>query len=257
MAVTWVYEELLLAAQLVWSNGWDGVRASRNEAQALSALLRRGQLHPGAILPGNFRSANSVQRKTYDISTRHPAYSGRRTHGGGLDSRVVEKFISNPSEADREATAIRQALESGEPLEIEANEQRGAEEGKLLLSVHLRRERDQGLRNAKLRDVRSRGGGLTCEVCGFDFASFYGARGDGYIEVHHVVPLYVIGPSTTELNDLSLVCSNCHRMCHREPWMRPEKLARLVAHRMHAQGASISSTSTTTRPKNVEGARPA
>lgn len=60
--------------------------------------------------------------------------------------------------------------------------------------------------------------GTTCFVCGFNFSAVYGDRGEGFIEVHHIMPLYqaeeaqYINPST----DLLPVCSNCHRMIHRK-----------------------------------------
>ena len=60
-------------------------------------------------------------------------------------------------------------------------------------------------------------GKLDCEVCGFDFNAVYGELGSGYIEAHHRVPLSELsGESKTRLDDLALVCSNCHRMLHRE-----------------------------------------
>lgn len=59
-------------------------------------------------------------------------------------------------------------------------------------------------------------GKLECECCGFDFEKTYGEIGKGYIECHHIVPLNKFNFSKeTKLNDLALVCSNCHRMLHR------------------------------------------
>ncbi|HYT71491.1 MAG TPA: HNH endonuclease, partial [Gemmatimonadales bacterium] len=56
----------------------------------------------------------------------------------------------------------------------------------------------------------------SCEVCGFDFLHRYGSIGDGFAEVHHKVPLgRALGERKTKLNDLAVVCSNCHRMLHR------------------------------------------
>ena len=61
--------------------------------------------------------------------------------------------------------------------------------------------------------------GLNCVVCGFNFERVYGERGKGFIEVHHLTPLHEasekqnIDPRT----DLLPLCSNCHKMIHREP----------------------------------------
>ncbi|MGV9346354.1 HNH endonuclease [Streptomyces spiralis] len=52
-------------------------------------------------------------------------------------------------------------------------------------------------------------------MCGFDFSTVYGERGQGYIECHHVVPLHETGEGTKKLADLALICSNCPRMIHR------------------------------------------
>ncbi|MFA8299485.1 MAG: HNH endonuclease [Hyphomicrobiales bacterium] len=57
---------------------------------------------------------------------------------------------------------------------------------------------------------------MHCEVCGFSFEEHYGSMGHGYIEAHHKLPFtdndfY----GETKMDDLVLVCSNCHRMLHR------------------------------------------
>ncbi|PAT01008.1 hypothetical protein CI105_08880 [Candidatus Izimaplasma bacterium ZiA1] len=60
--------------------------------------------------------------------------------------------------------------------------------------------------------------GTTCHVCGFDFFEKYGKLGEGFIEVHHRVPLYMENGEPINVNpikDLVPVCSNCHRMLHR------------------------------------------
>ncbi|MEE1425916.1 MAG: HNH endonuclease [Streptococcus salivarius] len=59
--------------------------------------------------------------------------------------------------------------------------------------------------------------GLNCKVCGFNFEKKYGTLGYKFIEIHHKNPLYL---NNTEINidprnDLVPLCSNCHRMIHR------------------------------------------
>ena len=76
--------------------------------------------------------------------------------------------------------------------------------------------------NAYERDPRARRAcidhyGTACSVCGFGFAERYGELGQGYIQVHHLVPLSEIGKSyiVDPINDLRPVCPNCHAMLHR------------------------------------------
>lgn len=69
--------------------------------------------------------------------------------------------------------------------------------------------------------------GVTCSICGFDFKKKYGDIGDGFIHVHHVVPVSKLGPGYVidPENDLVPVCPNCHAMLHRkDPPYMPEEL---------------------------------
>lgn len=102
-----------------------------------------------------------------------------------------------------------------------------AVEGSARLVSHLRRERSRKLVEAKKAAVVAAGGSLECEVCGFDFQRIYGAWGEGFCEVHHKVPLTTAEASTvTKLEDLAVLCSNCHRVVHRiEPMPSVETLS--------------------------------
>lgn len=79
-------------------------------------------------------------------------------------------------------------------------------------------------------------GHLKCSVCSFDFSAVYGERGKGYIEIHHQKPIFQYeDQDTTKFLDQALqnvvpVCSNCHRMIHREKNapMSVEELRQLV-----------------------------
>lgn len=72
-------------------------------------------------------------------------------------------------------------------------------------------------RNPKLRIAAIKTHGFECAVCGFNFRKIYGKHGDGYIEVHHLKPVSTLEVSTSicPVNDMAVVCSNCHRMLHR------------------------------------------
>ena len=61
----------------------------------------------------------------------------------------------------------------------------------------------------------------------FDFFKIYGEHGKGYIECHHLKPVSKMNEGDeTKLSDLSLVCSNCHRMIHKnkDHWLSIEEL---------------------------------
>lgn len=72
-------------------------------------------------------------------------------------------------------------------------------------------------RNQQAKKICIEHYGTVCQICGFDFKEKYGKIGEGFIEAHHRIPLSEIGKSyeLDPINDLILVCSNCHSMLHR------------------------------------------
>jgi hypothetical protein len=103
-------------------------------------------------------------------------------------------------------------------------------EGRIVERLHRSKERNQRLvACAKDRFLR-RHGRLFCEACGFDFLRAYGTVGEGFIEAHHTVPVSSLREGTvTRIEDLAMVCANCHRMLHRRrPWLSMEDLRQLV-----------------------------
>jgi hypothetical protein len=101
-------------------------------------------------------------------------------------------------------------------------------EGRRRLRTHWRRERRPKLIRAKKDVALHKFGNLSCEVCAFVFTSRYGDHGSGFVECHHRQPLSKItdeGKKVT-LDDLALVCANCHRMLHRKDWPAIEELRR-------------------------------
>ena len=106
-----------------------------------------------------------------------------------------------------------------------------AREGRILTRLHVRRERDGKLVARKKEQVMDETGRLECEACTFDFAKRYGDRGRGFIEVHHTLPLHTLTQSSRITPaDLALLCSNCHRIVHREKhhWLTMQELHTLV-----------------------------
>ena len=54
-----------------------------------------------------------------------------------------------------------------------------------------------------------------CEVCGFDFLTFYGTAVGSYAEVHHLKPLSLGEQHAQSIDDFAVLCANCHRAIHR------------------------------------------
>lgn len=82
--------------------------------------------------------------------------------------------------------------------------------------MHLYRERNQSLVNEAKRQASERDPLLHCEVCGISFQHVYGDIGREFIEAHHKVPVSQLNPETqSKVEDIALVCANCHRMLHR------------------------------------------
>jgi predicted HNH restriction endonuclease len=100
-----------------------------------------------------------------------------------------------------------------------------SDEGAARLAVHLTRERDPKLIERKKRSVLAKKGKLTCEICSFNFEARYGELGANFCEVHHVKPLaHRSANEPTMLEELAIVCSNCHRMLHRRGLISIEEL---------------------------------
>lgn len=100
-------------------------------------------------------------------------------------------------------------------------------EGKELLYLHIRRERNnQVIRKAKEKYFNKHGK-YECLLCGFDFKKEYD---EDYIEGHHIIPVSTLKEGDkTKIEDILLVCANCHRMLHRKKnWKSVEELRKII-----------------------------
>ncbi|MDR1197869.1 MAG: HNH endonuclease [Prevotellaceae bacterium] len=75
---------------------------------------------------------------------------------------------------------------------------------------------------------------INCRCCNFNFQDFYGVPiGGGFIEIHHTKPIFKYEDEdlahTLELavQNLIPVCSNCHKMIHRN-WSKPLEIQSLI-----------------------------
>lgn len=103
-------------------------------------------------------------------------------------------------------------------------------EGRRAERIHLARERSRALLDLAKRRRLKQTGRLNCQACGFDFETRYGSHGAGFIEAHHMIPVSSLDDEAeTRVEDIALVCANCHRMLHRRrPWLEMNQLRLLL-----------------------------
>ena len=106
----------------------------------------------------------------------------------------------------------------------------GHREGRILTRLHRYRERNRKLVEQRKSKALRENVKLRCEACDFDFELRYGPRGRGFIEAHHTKALAtLVENAKTKLEDLALVCANCHRMIHsQKPWLSIEELRAIL-----------------------------
>ena len=101
------------------------------------------------------------------------------------------------------------------PPPIAADRELSAVEGNPRMFFHLRRERDAALAEAKRQAVRDATGRLQCETCGFTTDSTFPGLDGEVCEIHHRLPLGEACEAVeTRLEDLAVLCANCHRAIH-------------------------------------------
>ena len=94
-------------------------------------------------------------------------------------------------------------------------------------------ERSSKLRNFAI-NYFSKNNKIYCNCCDFNFEDFYGdSIGKGFIEIHHTKPIFkyededLENTLTNAIKNLTPVCSNCHRMIHRN-WNKPLEIQMLI-----------------------------
>lgn len=103
-------------------------------------------------------------------------------------------------------------------------------EGRAVLRLHILRERNHQVISLAKQKYLMTHGCLRCEVCGFNFEECYGEIGRDFIEGHHAKPVSELEDGDmTRVEDIVLLCSNCHSMIHRKrPWLTKEHLQRQI-----------------------------
>lgn len=233
----WTRDELILALDMYFETPPWTISGKHPAVAALSAELGRLSAYTDAPDKLRYRNPNGVYMKLMNLQYHDPSRDGRGLKGGGsLEPGIWQEYGADREKLRRVARAIRMGIDSGvlDQVDPGATEPDYCEapEGRILTRLHRVRERDPKLRASKKASVLKETGQLDCEACGFNFAAVYGAHGSDFIEVHHLTPLHELPEHTkTKLDDLALLCANCHRMVHRQrQWLSIDALRALLKH---------------------------
>ncbi|MGY2733663.1 HNH endonuclease [Sphingomonas sp. UYP23] len=219
----WSRDELILALDLYLTNPANPPGKGSSAVAELSMTLNKLHRLNGVSGAPTLRNQNGVYLKMMNLRSLDPAYTAQgkvgMQSGGALEKVVWADYEGRRQVLAADAALIRQTvIEVNESAlgKLPAAEPYEGEEGGVIMSLHKRYERDPKLVREK-RKAAVAAGSLACEVCGFDFKAAYGNLGEGYIEVHHTRPVHtLIARTKTKLEDLALLCANCHRMAHRQ-----------------------------------------
>lgn len=220
----WHRDEIILALDLYFDPDRGPIDDKNPRIQELSNVLNQLPIQTFRPDAERFRNPNGVTLKLSNFLAIDPSYSGKGMKSySKLDEQVFFEFWEDKEKLRQIAVTIR-AIAQDKTLASEINlvepdptaEMVESIEGELLYRLHKLRERNSNLVQRKKRAILGATGKLECEVCRFDFGRVYGQLGEGYIECHHKTPLHKLRVAQkTTLEDLALVCANCHRMLHK------------------------------------------
>jgi 5-methylcytosine-specific restriction protein A len=220
----WNRDEIILALDLYFNKDRGSIDKKNPKIIELSALLNKLPIFEHKPNVEKFRNVNGVTLKLSNFKAVDPTYKGKgSSHGSKLDKIVFDEYSKDIALLRKLANEIKIIVNNKnliEKIERIGDDENAyideVKEGQILYKLHKVRERDVKIIKSKKDKFIKENGKLFCELCNFDFEEKYGEVGKGFIECHHIKPLHEFeNEKTTKLDDLILVCSNCHRMLHR------------------------------------------
>lgn len=221
----WHRDEIILALELYFRTEPGHIHARNPEIIELSEILNKLPIHELGTVNEKYRNPNSVSLKLSNFLAIDSNYQGKGMGSfSKLDYEIFIEFVNNKEKLTNLSKRIKKAVLDNElnsklyNIEDEGDEDiLCVKEGHVIYKLHKLRERDPKINRKKKEKYYKEHGKLDCEICGFDFYKVYGEIGKGFIECHHKKPLSEIDSEViTSIDDLALVCSNCHKMLHRE-----------------------------------------
>lgn len=242
-------EELIKNIETLENYLVDGNDQEQNEA---IQLIKRGICFVAYIVDDEIRFAPSrflgYQYNTIDKHKRNESKNGNITNqqiikilqsSQVFDKRLESKFIEycrnlgiTPRSFGKSTTTRRYwKIEIEKDFDENRTLPDGFPEGKLVLRIHLARERNFQVVNLAKAIFKSKHGKFFCQICGFDFEKVYGSEpGKDFIEAHHTIAISeMVHEHKTKVEEIALLCSNCHSMVHRRrPWLGMEDMKKIL-----------------------------
>jgi len=235
----WSRDELILALDLYMRHRVSLPGKDSPEVTELSKVLNQLGVALFQRTDTSYRNTNGVYMKLMNFRRLDPDYvaEGKKglTRGNQDEECVWAQFASDPVRLVAVARFIRLGISKDfSNVDLAGSDEPGieeAEEGKVATRMHRYRERDRRLVVEAKAQAMKRYGRLACAACGFDFSKQYGVLGANIIDVHHAKPVHTMLPGEkTNVADLVLLCSNCHRVVHsKRKWLSIEDIKAALA----------------------------
>lgn len=212
---TWSWSFVNEKDKVIIFGAWDR-RTTGNTSLILSEdwhISRRGRKQPA--YEQSREHIRLIEEEGYQLKTFQMVYSDANQDENGIGPAKIERFvpeliIKSLKRVGSNWYASDGAISNLFPEEVETPN-KYIEGASKTVSVNAYERSSE----ARAKSIAHHG--YRCVVCTFDFEKFYGAIGQNYIHVHHVVPLaeikkeYELDP----IKDLVPVCPNCHAIIHR------------------------------------------
>lgn len=194
--------------------------AGIRDMDALRRALTSGQKTIGSTAGGG--GGNERKRVRYFFESPQP----------DLDFEGLMRILDASQVAASTAARASGSAEQKPSWEDYSHDFRSPEESE----VHVEGGQTRVVVNRYERNPRARKRclqhyGPICQACDMSFGDTYGAIGEGFIHVHHLIEISTIGSEyeVDPINDLRPVCPNCHAMLHtRRPAYGIEELRKLL-----------------------------
>ena len=179
--------------------------------QIANKLRKEARHYRWRVLPNNVHRMQEPLRLPRSLTSRFGAYFTRPTELEKGEWNTLIAFAANFTDKQPQDD-----YSDGGDIEFP--------EGKQYQVSHTVRERNPKLVIKAKALFKAKHGRLFCEACKFDFKTKYGSVGDGFIEVHHTIPVSELKPGVkTSIADLAVnAAAKMHRLAgakiHQRCW---------------------------------------